>query len=112
MSPSRGATPVSSKRQCNLQRGARAGPARELERAAGALHELARKVEPEPGALRARGEERLADAGEHVGWDPRALVGDRHPGASALDRDRDADTSAIGRGLERVLEQVQPHLLE
>src|ERR1041385_2161685 len=99
--------PTSRERQLDRDHGPLAGRARDRERTPRLLYELARQVEPEPGALCARGEEWFTESREDGCGNARAGVGDAHPQPPGARFAAHPHGTAGGNRLERVLEQVQ-----
>ena len=103
-------------RERHAQRGAAARVVLGGDHAADLAHDLHRDRQPEPGAHRAGGEERIEDLLHQLLGDPDAGVAERHvhhraPRAVAAHAGRDRELAALGHRLDRVQAQVQEHLL-
>ncbi len=62
-----------------------------------------------PNAVR-RAVEALEDAGEILTRQAHTAVGDLHPGLACIRSDIDGHPSSVGRGDERIAEQIRQHL--
>src|SRR5205809_7706060 len=99
--------------QPDREHGAAARPVGPAQLAAGLLDDLARDREPEPRALRLRGEELLAEAVADLGGDARARAGHRDLDAiaqrAAADREgaaaRERRLPVLGEGGDGPAEQ-------
>src|SRR5215472_10499139 len=77
------------------------------------FHDLSGDGQPEAGAARLRGEERLEDPLPELGGDASTRVADRRPDESGSAALRANLHDAIGRRrFKRVLDQVREHLTE
>src|SRR6266850_4817318 len=99
-------------RQPDREHGAAPRPIRPAQLAAMLLDDLARDREPEPRALRLRGEELLEEAVADLGGDARARVGHRDLDGVAERAARNRERAAARERLEAVLHEIVDGLAE
>src|SRR5688572_11493501 len=73
-----------------------------------------RDLEAETGAFARslRGEERIENAEPVLGRDARAIIDHAYDDGTAFRLDRDRDMTRETHGIERIVDQIHPHLIQ